>query len=94
MKKTKDYSGESLRKRLMEVSGIEQPNHHQQKKDTELVDVFSLTYGELKELIRVEVREYFDETFESPTATGSSSDDEELDEELQRFLDELNFELK
>ena len=92
MKKTKDYSGKGLKKRLMEVSGIQEPtSHHLNKKDTDLVDVFGLTYGELKKLIQAEVKEYFDETFDKPQVDNDVVD---LDEELQKILDELDFELK
>lgn len=92
MKKTKDYRGHQLRERLMEVSGIQPQSHHLSKKDDELVDVFSLTYGELKKLIQSSMREYFEETFDNPSM--NKDEEMELDEELQRIIDELDFEIK
>lgn len=87
MKKTKDYKGHQLKKRLMEVSGIEPPKDLRD----EPLELSGLTYGDLFDIVHTEVKKYFEETFESPDAIG---DEDELDEELQRILDELDFELK
>ena len=86
MKKTKDYRGHQLKRRLMEVSGIEP----QKDLRDEPLELSGLTYGDLFDIVHTEVKKYFEETFESPTA-GSRSDEDELDEELQRILDELDF---
>jgi len=85
MKKTKDYTGIGLKRRLMEVSGIREP----QDKREQLIDLEGLTYGELFDIVHTEVKNYFEETFDTP-----QTEEDELDEELQRFLDELDFELK
>lgn len=85
MKKTKDYSGNGLKKRLMEVSGI-QPKPD---KRNEMLDLEGLTYGDLFDIVHQEVKNYFEETFDEPKV-----DSDELDEELQRILDELDFEIK
>lgn len=87
MKKTKDFTGHQLKQRLMEVSGIRPPKD----KQDQLIDLEGLTYGELFDIVHTEVKNYFEETFESPDASG---DEDELDEELQRILDELDFDIK
>lgn len=92
MKKTKDYTGHQLRERLMEVSGIQPQSHHLSKKDDEMIDVFGLTYGELKKLIQASMREYFEETFDNPKM--DNEDELELDDELQRIIDELDFDAR
>jgi len=85
MKKTKDYSGIGLKKRLMEVSGIQPPK----SKRDETLDLNGMTYGELYDIVHQEVKNYFEETFDEPQV-----EPDELDEELQRILDELDFEIK
>lgn len=87
MKKTKDFTGHQLKQRLMEVSGIRPPKD----KQDQLIDLEGLTYGELFDIVHTEVKNYFEETFESPDVSG---DEDELDEELQRILDELDFDIK
>jgi hypothetical protein len=88
MKKTKDYRGQQLKRRLMEISGIQEPLS---KKD-EMIDLHGITYGELFDIIHQEVKNYFEETFDSPTM--EKDEEIELDEELQRIIDELDFEIK
>lgn len=88
MKKTKNYRGEFLKKRLMEVSGI-QPRQSEREK---LINIQGMTYGELFDIIHQSVKDYFDETFESPaTLVAGDGSELEIDEELQRILDELDF---
>lgn len=87
MKKTKDFTGHQLKQRLMEVSGIRPPKD----KQDQLIDLEGLTYGELFDIVHTEVKNYFEETFESPNSLGG---EDELDEELQRILDELDFDIK
>lgn len=87
MKKTKDFTGHQLKQRLMEVSGIRPPEN----KLDQLIDLEGLTYGELFDIVHTEVKNYFEETFESPNSLGA---EDELDEELQRILDELDFDIK
>jgi len=85
MKKTKDYSGMGLKKRLMEVSGIQSPK----SKRDEVIELEGMTYGDLFDIVHQEVKNYFEETFDEPKV-----EPYELDEELQRILDELDFEVK
>lgn len=85
MKKTKDYKGYQLKQRLMEISGVKQPT---EKRD-EMLDLNGMTYGELYDIVHQEVKNYFEETFDEPQV-----EPDDLDEELQRILDELDFEIK
>jgi len=85
MKKTKDYRGQQLKRRLMEVSGIQEPTN---KRD-EMIDLNGITYGDLFDIVHQEVKNYFEETFDNPPM--EKGDEVELDEELQRIIDELEF---
>lgn len=88
MKKTKDYTGIGLKKRLMEVSGIKEP----QNKKEQLIELEGFTYGELFDIIHQEVKNYFDGTYDNPYM--SKEDEMDLDEELQSIIDELDFDLR
>ena len=73
----------------MEVSGIEP----QKDLRDEPLELSGLTYGDLFDIVHTEVKKYFEETFDKPSGA-YETDEEDLDEELQRILDELDFELK
>ena len=90
----KKLSGKALRERWRQVSGIqlnENQSHHLMKEKDEVIDTFTLTYGELDKIIDDRVKAYFNDTFLDPEDLDT---EEEIDEDLQRILDELEFDIE
>lgn len=90
----KKLSPKELRERWRQVSGIqlkENQSHHLMKDKDEVVDTFTLTYGELDKIIDERVKAYFENAFENPADLDT---EEEIDEELQRIIDELEFDIE
>ena len=75
-------SQNEIRERLKTNAGLIKENNHSEEE--ELLDLEGFTKKSLKDMIRVEVRDYFEETFE-----GDTKIDEEDDIELQKIINEL-----
>ena len=75
-----------IKERLKINAGLIKENN---EKEEELLDLTEFTKESLKSMIRTEVQNYFEETFETDT---DIEEEEEYDKELQKIINELEFE--
>ena len=73
-----------IKERLRINAGLIKENN---EKEDELLDLTEFTKERLKGMIRQEVQNYFEETFETDLPI-----EDEVDEELQKIINELEFE--
>jgi pyruvate-formate lyase-activating enzyme len=73
-----------IKERLRINAGLIKENN---EKEEELLDLIEFTKESLKGMIRQEVQNYFEDTFETDLPI-----EDEVDEELQKIINELEFE--
>ena len=73
-----------IKERLRINAGLIKENN---EKEDELLDLTEFTKESLKGMIRQEVQNYFEDTFETDVPI-----EDEVDEELQKIINELEFE--
>lgn len=73
-----------IKERLKINAGLIKENN---EKEDELLDLTEFTKESLKGMIRQEVQNYFEDTFETDLPI-----EDEVDEELQKIINELEFE--
>jgi pyruvate-formate lyase-activating enzyme len=73
-----------IKERLRINAGLIKENN---EKEEELLDLTEFTKESLKGMIRQEVQNYFEDTFETDLPI-----EDEVDEELQKIINELEFE--
>jgi pyruvate-formate lyase-activating enzyme len=73
-----------IKERLRINAGLIKENN---EKEDELLDLTEFTKESLKGMIRQEVQNYFEDTFETDLPI-----EDEVDEELQKIINELEFE--
>ena len=73
-----------IKERLKINAGLIKENN---EKEEELLDLTEFTKESLKGMIRQEVQNYFEDTFETDLPI-----EDEVDEELQKIINELEFE--
>ena len=88
----KKLTGNQLRKRWEQVSGVklnENQSHHLEKDKDQVVDTFTLTYGELDKIIDSRIRNYMMDTVKEIEFYDNPDDD--VDMELEEIIRELGF---
>jgi len=76
-----------IRERLKRSAGILKENYDKVPERDDYIDMVGIRKGELRDMIHQAVKDYFDETFDTPPM-------DEEDVELQRIIDELEFEFE